>query len=165
MARGRIAWQRWAQQAAPHTICSGQSLDCLLFYSVWSSSVSHAFYPAHCIQNVNVELTELTHPFVNFRWWFIAWLCVKIICYFMNWLCTNKNQKSVTENAVLTSCEHLWAFTDAFVIVCILCAKTVSWLAYTANFACGTRKSFKVNPVEQMGSKSVHMESIVLVII
>lgn len=46
-----------------------------------------------------------------------------------------------------TSCEHLWTFADTFVVVCILCAKIISWLAYAAYFAGCPCKSFKVNPV------------------
>lgn len=50
-----------------------------------------------------------------------------------------------------TSGEHLWTFADTFVVVRVLCAKIISWLADAAYFAGCPRKSFKVNPVNMQG--------------
>lgn len=52
-----------------------------------------------------------------------------------------------------TSCEHLWTFANTFVVVCILCAKIISWLAYAAYFAGRPCKSFKVNPANMQRKK------------
>lgn len=56
------------------------------------------------------------------------------------------SHKEQDRKAIPTSCEHLWAFADAFVVVCILCAKIISWLANAADFAGSPCESFKVNP-------------------
>lgn len=57
-----------------------------------------------------------------------------------------------------TSCEHLCTFANTFVVVCILCAKIISWLAYAAYFAGRPCKSFKVNPANMQRKKKKEEE-------